>query len=108
VWTSLRRPCTDFLLARWRSDHDLRRYYGRTILPEESIVQTWLANAGRFALRNDNRRYIDFTGSRDGHPRVLTLADLPELARGAWHLARKFDLAVDRQVLDRLDERLFA
>jgi hypothetical protein len=65
-----------------------------------------LVNSGRFDLVDDNLRYIDYTGARKGAPRVLTTADLPLLASGRYHFARKFDLSVDREVLDRIDREL--
>ena len=87
-------------------DRELIDYYRRTVCPDESLVQTLLVNAGRFRLCNDNLRYADTRGSRDGRPRLLGVADLPLLTAGAYHFARKFDLAYDARVLDLLDERL--
>ena len=37
---------------------------------------------------------------------ALTVADLPELASGRYHFARKFDLKAGREVLDRIDREL--
>jgi hypothetical protein len=71
-------------------------------------VQTLLVNARRFRLVNDDLRYIDYAGADRGSPRVLTTADLPMLAAGPWHFARKFDYGVDRVVLDRIDRELLA
>ena len=55
---------------------------------------------------NDDLRYIDYSRADRGAPRILTTADLPMLAAGPWYLARKFDLGVDRAVLDRIDREL--
>jgi len=44
-------------------------------------------------------------GSRDGRPRVLTLADGPALAAGGYHFARKLD-PEDPALADWLDARL--
>jgi Core-2/I-Branching enzyme len=107
-WTTLRRGCTDFLAESWHREHALVEYYRRTVCPDESLVQTLLVNSGRFALTNDNLRYANLAGTRDGHPRLLTTADLSTLCQGPWHFARKFDAALDSIVLDRLDERIFA
>jgi Core-2/I-Branching enzyme len=107
-WTTLRRGCTDFLAESWHRERELVEYYRRTICPDESLVQTLLVNSGRFTLTNDNLRYANLAGTRDGHPRLLTTADLATLCQGPWHFARKFDAALDSTVLDRLDERIFA
>jgi hypothetical protein len=107
-WTTLSRPCAEAVAAAGRSDQALRRHFERTLCPDEAFAQTVLVNDGRFTLCNDALRYVDFAGSRDGHPRVLRLADGPALVGGAFHFARKFDVEVDAAVLDWLDRRLLA
>jgi len=105
-WMTLRRACAEFAAAAARSEPELIDYFRHTICPEEAVVQTLLINAARFRLVNDNLRYADFSGSRDGRPRILTVADLPVITQPRYHFARKFDPRVDAAVLDRLDERL--
>jgi hypothetical protein len=83
-------------------------HYRRTVVAEESLVQTVLVNAGRFRLVDDDLRYIDYARAERGSPRVLTASDLPLLASGPWHFARKFDWGVDRGVLDAIDRELLA
>ena len=104
-WTILRRACAEYAAEEVRRDGDLIRWFRSTICPDEAVVQTLLVNSGRFRLHNDHLRFEDFTGSRGGHPRLLTIADLPALTNGGSHFfARKFDLRHDSAVLDRLDE----
>lgn len=105
-WTTLRRPCVEELTATLARDAGLLRYYASTICPDESLVQTVLLNSGKFRFANDDLRYVDMRGTRTGSPRTLTGADLPELLAGHHHFARKFELAVDRDVLRRLDAYL--
>jgi hypothetical protein len=105
-WHALSRPCIQYLADFARQRPDVLRHYERTILPDESFLQTALVNGGRFRLVNDDKRYYDFGGSRDGHPRTLGLADLPRITGGAYHFARKLDLARDPELFDRLDEVL--
>jgi hypothetical protein len=57
-------------------------------------------------LRDDDLRYADFTGSRDGRPRTLAADDLPAITGGSHYFARKFDLQGDARVLDLLDARI--
>ncbi|HEX9671468.1 MAG TPA: beta-1,6-N-acetylglucosaminyltransferase [Thermoanaerobaculia bacterium] len=106
TWFSLRRRVALYLRDFLAEHQEVEAHYRGTVAPEESIVQTVLVNASRFALVNDDLRYIDYTNAWKGHPRTLTVADLPLLAAGGWHFARKFDLAVDREVLDRIDREL--
>jgi hypothetical protein len=92
----------DFLAAH----PEVERHYRRTVAAEESLVPTILANSKDFRLVNDDLRYIDYSRAQKGSPRTLTCADLPELASGRYHFARKFDWSVDREVLDRIDREL--
>jgi Core-2/I-Branching enzyme len=103
---SLRRRAVLYLRDFLAEHPQVMRHYRATVAPEESIVQTVLVNSRRFDLVNDDLRYIDYSRAYKGAPRVLTTADLPLLASGRYHFARKFDLAVDREVLDRIDREL--
>jgi hypothetical protein len=106
AWYTLRRRAALYLRDFLAENEDVRRHYHKVMAPEESIVQTVLVNSGRFDLVNDSLRYIDYRNAVRGAPRTLTVADLPELASGRYHFARKFDLRVDREVLDRIDREL--
>ncbi|HRC84089.1 MAG TPA: beta-1,6-N-acetylglucosaminyltransferase [Thermoanaerobaculia bacterium] len=105
-WTNLGRSCTEYLLEASRREPGLVDYYRRTLCPDESLVQTVLLNAGRFRLENDNLRYADNQGARDGRPRILGLADLETITAGGCAFARKFDLEHDARIFDALDQRI--
>ena len=107
-WTTLSRPCVDYLAERVRADRELVDHYAHCICADESLVQTVLVNAGRFQLAEHHLRFVDFSQSRDGSPRTLTLADYETLADDRYQFARKFDPAVDAAILDKLDQRIFA
>lgn len=107
-WSTLRRSCAEHVLERVRGDRELMGWFGRTICPCESVVQTVLVNSGRFKLCDDDLRYVDFTGSKDGRPRTLSAADIPLITNGTYYFARKFDPRHDARVLDLLDERIEA
>lgn len=104
-WTVLRRACAEYVAERVRSGDDLIQWFRRTICPDEAVVQTLLVNSGRFQLANDDLRYVDMSGSRDGRPRTLTARDLPIITSGPYYFARKFD-AGDSELLDLLDARI--
>lgn len=106
AWWTLRREVVlylrDFLVAHPEVEH----HYRGTVAPEESMVQTILAAAPGFDLANDDLRYVDYSRAVRGAPRTLTIADFPRFATGRYHLARKFDLAVDRELIDRVDREI--
>ena len=61
-----------------------------------------------WAIGNDDLRFVEFAGSRDGRPRTLTAEDLPAITGGTHYFARKFDPRRDARVLeagDRIDLR---
>jgi len=103
AWTVLRRAVAEAATEGFLGDPRLVEWFSRTISPEEAVVQTVLLNSGLFQLCDDDLRYQRFTGSRDGHPHLLSSADLPELLASGKYFARKFDLDVDERVLDELD-----
>ena len=105
-WTVLRRACTEYLAERLRGEDRLIQWFRRTVCPDEAVVQTLLVNSGRFRLANDDLRYMDMSGSKDGRPRTLTAQDLPLLTSGPYYFARKFDAGGDGEVLDLLDARI--
>jgi hypothetical protein len=106
TWFALRREAVEHLARELAEGSPLGRFYRGTMSPEESMVQTVLLNSGRYRLVNDDLRYIDYRAARRGAPRTLTVADLPELGCGRYCFARKFDPAVDGEVLDRIDREL--
>jgi Core-2/I-Branching enzyme len=106
AWGSLRRRAVLYLRDFLAANPEVDRHYRATMVPEESLVPTVLANSGSFDLVDDDLRYIDYSKAHKGSPRILTVADLPLLATGRYHFARKFDLGVDGEVLDRIDREL--
>lgn len=106
AWFSLRRSAVRYFRQYLAEHGDFEAHYRTTKVPEESIVQTVLANSGAFDLVDDDLRYIDYTNAYKGAPRILTLADLPMLTAGPFHFARKFDCGVDPDILDHIDTEL--
>ncbi len=103
---TLSRKCIQYLHNFSRQNPDLKSYYEKTCLPDESFIQTILVNSRLFNFCNDNKRYIDWAGSRHGHPRILTADDYPTLTKGGIHFARKFDMTYNNKILDMLDIRI--
>lgn len=107
---TLSRKCVEFLYKYYKDieNVELVDYYKKTFLPEESFIQTVLVNTNLFKLSNNNHRYIDYSNSRYGHPRIFTCQDYPLLTNEKIHFARKFDITQDSQILDMLDSRIFS
>ena len=101
-WLTLERSAVHAVLEFTRANTAVMRHYRRTIIPSESLFATVLANDPTISIGPASRFFGFEAGSP--HPRTLTSADLEALVASGMHFARKFDEAVDAQVLDLLDE----
>jgi len=116
----LRRPSSVFVSADWltvsrravasieryvREQSAAMRYFRRVAVPSEALFATALMRDEALSIGLDHRRFIRFPHEGAPHPDTLTSADLPELQRSSALFARKFDVRVDAEVLDALDER---
>ncbi|WP_406857035.1 beta-1,6-N-acetylglucosaminyltransferase [Alsobacter sp. KACC 23698] len=104
-WHTIRSACARYILDYAEQNPDIVRYFRSVLIPDESFFQTVLVNSRRFNLVNDNLRYVDFRGSRHGHPKSLDLDDLPVLVGSSSYFARKFDWPQSVPVLDALKPR---
>lgn len=102
-WWTLSRPCIDYLLTFSAHRPDVVHAFERKLHPDESFVQTVLANADRFKLANDDQRYIVWPAGHDGSPAVLREDDYAAIVASKKRFARKFDAGRDPAILDRLD-----
>ncbi len=103
---TLSRKCLEYLDEFTKTHPNLVNYYKGVSVSSESFLQTILVNSKLFDICNDGKRYYDFTGTRHGRPCTLTAKDYPAIAQSDCHFARKFDLNLDSQILDLLDERI--
>jgi hypothetical protein len=103
-WMSLRASAVDRLLAEVEARPGLERYFRRTAVPDEAYLQTLLMNDPRLRLRTETNRFARWTGEAPSHPDTLTIGDLPALKASDKLFARKFDVDVDSEILDALDE----
>ncbi len=86
--------------------HRLLNFFKTAQLADEILIHTVLGNS-RFGghVAEDYPWFIDWSENR-GSPPVLTLDRFDELAASDALFARKFDVNVDRAVLDRIDREL--
>lgn len=106
-WHTLSRKCVQFLSESVHKNSKLVHYYKRTVVPDESFVQTVLINSQLFNLCNDDKRYFDTHEQPGGHARTLDIQDYSTLSNGDFHFARKFDITKDSKILDMLDAKIF-
>ena len=103
-WFTLSRTAVEYLLEYGRKHPDILEYYRRTCIPSESYFQTVLWNAKTLRVCNENRRYIRWDHGNTAHPTTLTMQHFNAMIGSGKDFGRKFDMDVDAEVLDHLDE----
>ncbi len=106
-WHILSRDFCDW----WTRDPKADQYYNalkQAGMPDEFLIQN-LIHDSPFAetVRSECKheivwRYPGESVRTTAHPRVLTVRDLTTLEKSKAFFARKFDISVDRKVLERL------
>lgn len=106
-WCTLRAEVVRELADLPRTDAAFVRWFRSTVVPDEAYVQTAVGSDPRWNLVADNFRFVRWTPGHP-HPDTLTVDDLPEMLASGRHFARKFDPAVDSDVLDELERIVLA
>jgi hypothetical protein len=105
-FTTLSRKCVEHVHQFCQSHPEVVEYYKGVCVADESFIQTILVNSGLFNLCNDNKRYYDFSQTRNGRPATLTTKDYNAIVQSEAHFARKFDMCKDKIILDLLDKEI--
>lgn len=105
MWAMLSARAVETVLTEVDRRPDLLDHYRQTMIPDESVLATILANAPGLRLDGEPLRYTVWSGGSP-HPRTLTAGDLPAIEASGAFLARKFDAEQHPEVLDVLDGRL--
>ncbi|MEW5857799.1 MAG: beta-1,6-N-acetylglucosaminyltransferase [Cyanobacteriota bacterium] len=104
----LSNKCAKYLYKTAEERVDLVEFYKKSLVADESFMQTILANSNLFNLCDKNYFYINWKGTKHGRPKILTVDDYSSMTKGEeYYFARKFDPKVDSQILDLLDQRIF-
>jgi hypothetical protein len=99
---ALARPAAEYVHEFTRRNPRLLRFCRHALHPDELYFQTVLLNSPLAGtVVDDNLRYIDWSG--EPAPKVLRTEDFDMLVTSDKLFARKFDVTVDAEVLDRLD-----
>jgi hypothetical protein len=101
VSRSALRTIADFVAA----NPEYVRFFEHVDIPDELFFQTILLNSPEAERCVDFRlHYTEW--SREPAPAILVKDDFPHLVGSSCLFARKFDGAVDAEILDLIDERL--
>jgi hypothetical protein len=105
-FTTLTRKCVEYLHNFCQNNLEVIEYYKEVCNSDESFIQTILINSKKFNLCNENKRYFDFSQTKNGRPKILTTNDYDAIVQSNAHFARKFDIRKDDKILDILDREI--
>lgn len=100
-WICLSGEMEDWMENYLKAHPEYIRFYRNVICPDENFFQTLIMNSPNKGKREDYLHYVDWSegGNR---PKTLTSADYEQLKACDKLMARKFDLAVDKKIIERL------
>ena len=80
------------------------KFFQNVFIPDEIFFQTIILNSSfKDKVVNDNLRYISWVNEK---PAILEKNDFLHLKMSPQLFARKFDMTVDAEILDMIDEQL--
>lgn len=108
AWWTISGECANYMVREILENRRLLKFIKYCWGTDEFAIATLIMNS-EFRKRtiNNNYRYIDWSEG-NSHPKSLTRADVPELAKSDMLFARKFDSEIDSEVLDWIDFNLLA
>lgn len=101
MWHHLTRDFCAWLISDPKADR-IQRFLRHTKIPDETWIQVLIMNGPfRQTAAPAYRRFVKWEENR-AHPETLTMRHLDEIRRSGAFFARKFDPAVDAQVMEAL------
>lgn len=76
-------------------------YYKNCLVPDESLFQTLFMNSSYRDTRVDKLTFVDWDGQMN-HPKTFRIEDYNQLKAVDYLMARKFDEAIDNEIIDKL------
>ena len=103
-WWTLNNTAASYLVDFFNMDRHLDKFLKYCWGTDEFVIPTILLNSPlKDNIINDNLRYIDFSEGK-ANPKILGPGDITEMVNSNMLFARKFDIEVNTDVLDQLDQ----
>lgn len=103
-WFTITADAVQYLLDAIEQHPEVVRYFKYCWGADEIIFSTILFNSQYKERLVDNLVYVDWSGPKTGHPKILTVKDFEKLKTSDKLLARKFDMDIDASVFSLLEE----
>ena len=103
-WWILSAEAGQYLVDFIKDNSKLNRFMKFTWGADEFLITTIIMNSPfKDRVINDNLRHIDWSFG-GAHPKVFAKKDLSDLVNTNKYFARKFDITVDTEILDLIDD----
>ena len=104
-WFCLPKTLVSYVLNYVSSHPRVADFYRHSWIPEEQFFQTVIMNSPlRSDVVNDDKRYIRW--KQKPSPEILTKQDFDVMMSSGKLFARKFDVSIDRNILDLIDSEI--
>jgi hypothetical protein len=101
----LSRECVEYVYEWTQHNQAFVEFFRHVHIPDEIFFHTILMNSPlRHRLVNDHLRYVDWSRPNPPYPAVLCTQDFERFIHTHNLFARKFDVTVDTDVLDMIDQ----
>lgn len=113
-WLSINRRIVKHIIDADLKNGDLVSFYKNNVVanpdmhpcPQETILPTFIGNLVDVKILHDNYRYINWAGSTDWSPNILTMSHLDDIIKCKAHWARKFNDGASAQLLKNINFEL--
>lgn len=105
TWFMLPKRFVNYILDYVSGHPEILRFYRYCEIPEEMFFATIIMNSPlKSDVVNDNKRYILW--KKKPSPEILRKGDFDEIMRSRKLFARKFDINIDKDILDLIDKEI--
>jgi hypothetical protein len=105
-WFTLTHAAARYLFDFINANPKIVRYFKYCWGADEFIFSTVLFNSSFREHIVPNLVYVDWSGQKNGHPKILGAEDFLPMTRSGKLFARKFDVASSPAILEMLEERI--
>lgn len=118
AWWCLPEKVIVDILQTWNENTRLIKYFSKATTPEETFFQTMIMGsslADRVVVNEPNETkqncmtfayFQDIDKPATGHPYIFTVNEFEKISKLHHLFARKFDIEIDSDILDRIDSHL--
>ena len=105
-WFTLSREAVEYSMRFLKDNPVLIRYYKYCWGADEFIFSTILYNSHFKQNIVDNLVYVNWSGLKSGHPKILTSEDFQQIIASGKMFARKIDMDIDPTIISLLEDHI--